>query len=182
MERPPDDHEGGWKTFATDLESKLADTSARLDAVVAKMAAIEQKLLGRKSEKLPPISDEVRKKRPVDPAKVRATRRKNAELRATKVVTEQVKHAVPETERRCPKCDGTKLRPVGEGKISSVIDYVPGYFRRRERFQRSEREAARAPGGRLRLPPHIRCPRGSRGRIARRPPRGQSHARDRRCG
>ena len=132
MERPPDDHECGWKTFATDLESKLADTSARLDAVVAKMAAIERKLLGRKSEKLPPISDEVRKKRPVDPAKVRATRRKNAELRATKVVTEQVKHAVPETERRCPKCDGTKLRPVGEGKISSVIDYVPGYFRRRE--------------------------------------------------
>ena len=135
MERPPDDHDCGWKGFATDLESKLADTTARLDAVVAKMAAIERKILGRKSEKLPPIDGEVRKKRPVDPADVQATRRKNAELRATKMVIEEVKHKVPDAERQCPKCAGTELRPLGDGKTSSVIDYVPGYFRRRQHIR-----------------------------------------------
>src|SRR5205823_13293089 len=64
-------------------------------------------------------------------------RRKNAELRATRVETDTVEHKVPEADRICPKCNGTKLRPVGVGKESIVVDYVPGYFRRR-RSTRSE--------------------------------------------
>jgi transposase len=103
--------------------------------VAAKMAAMERRLLGPKSEKLPPIDREVRKQRPTDPAATRVTRRKNAELRATRVVTEDVPHKVPAADRTCPKCDGTDLRPVGDGKISAVLDYVPGYFRRRQHIR-----------------------------------------------
>ena len=135
MGPPADDHDCGWKTRATDLEAKLEETSAKLDAVVAKMAAMERRILGPKSEKLPPMEREVRKQRPVDPAAIQATRRKNAELRATRVVTEEVPHKVADTERTCPKCAGTKLRPVGAGKVSTVLDYVPGYFRRRQHIR-----------------------------------------------
>jgi transposase len=135
MAPPPDDHECGWKTHATDLEAKLAETAAKLDAVVIRMAAMERRLLGPKSEKLPAIDREVRKERPTDPAATQATRRKNAELRATRVVTEDIEHKVPAPERQCPKCNGANLRPVGAGKSSSVLDYVPGYFRRRQHLR-----------------------------------------------
>jgi len=135
MAPPADDHDCGWKTRATELEAKLQDTSAKLEEVAARMAAMERRLLGPKSEKMPAIDREVRKKRPVDPAVTQATRRKNAELRATRVVNEDVRHEVPAAERTCPKCDGTDLRPVGDGKKSAVLDYVPGYFRRRQHIR-----------------------------------------------
>src|SRR6185312_7847748 len=85
-----DDDDCGWKTRATDLEVKLEETSAKLDAVVAKVAAMERRILGHNSEKLPPIDMEVREQRPVDPAATHATGRKSAELRAVRVVTEDV--------------------------------------------------------------------------------------------
>ncbi len=128
MGPPADDHDCGWKIRAADLEAKLEE-------VVAKMAAMERRILGPKSEKLPAIEREVRKERPVDPAGTQATRRKNAELRATRVVSEDVPHKVPAAERGCPKCDGTDLRPVGDGRVSTVLDYVPGYFRRRQHIR-----------------------------------------------
>ena len=84
---------------------------------------------------LPPIDREVRKERPADPAAALATRRKNAELRATRVVSEDIPHKVPAAERTCPKCDGSDLRPVGDGKASVVLDYVPGYIRRRQHIR-----------------------------------------------
>ena len=93
MGPPPDDHNCGWKTRAADLEAKLED-------VVAKMAAMERRILGPKSEKLPPIDREVRKERPTDPAATQAARRKNAELRATRVVSEDVTHKVPTPNQR----------------------------------------------------------------------------------
>jgi hypothetical protein len=44
----PDDHECGWKGRANELEQRLAETEAKL-------AAIERRLLGPKSEKLPKV-------------------------------------------------------------------------------------------------------------------------------
>jgi transposase len=124
---PDDEHDCGWKTFALDLQE-------RLNEVEAKMAAMERRLLGPKSEKLPkvpPMDREVARKRPPDPAATAAKRRKNAELRATRVLTEDVTYKVPESQRVCPSCSGTDFRPVGSGKESFTVDYVPGYFRRR---------------------------------------------------
>jgi transposase len=51
------------------------------------------------------------------------------------VVTEEVPHKVPDAERACPKCAGTKLRPVGAGKVSTVLDCGPGDFRRRQHIR-----------------------------------------------
>ena len=125
---PDDDHECGWKVFAKDLAQEMATMRGELDV-------LKRQVLGPKSEKLPAIDREVRKKRPIDPAVTQETRRKNAELRATRVETEVVEHKVPDADRRCPKCNGTSLRPVGVGKESVVTDYVPGYFRRRHHIR-----------------------------------------------
>jgi hypothetical protein len=72
--------------------------------VVGQLEALNRQVFGKKSEKMPPMDREVRKKRPPDPAVTQERRRKNAELRATRVVTNDVQHAVPADQRRCPYC------------------------------------------------------------------------------
>jgi transposase len=119
----PEDHDCGWKQRALELEDKLS-------TVVGQLEALNRQVFGKKSEKMPPMDREVRKKRPPDPAVTQERRRKNAELRATRVVTNDVQHAVPADQRRCPYCESLKLKPVGQGKESFIWDYVPGYFRR----------------------------------------------------
>ncbi len=98
--------------------------------LVGEIDALKRQVFGKKSEKMPPMDREVRKQRPVDQAVVLERRRKNAELRASAVQTEDVTHRVPEAKRRCPKCGKTDLKPVGKGKESTEWNYVPGYFRR----------------------------------------------------
>ncbi len=127
---PSEDHDCGWKARAIGLEDDLAKMQDKIASFEEKMAAMERRFLGKKSEKIVPVAADVRKVRPKDPAETQATRRANAELRATKVETEDKHHPVPAASRKCPKCCSTKLSPLGEGKISYVLDYVPGYFRR----------------------------------------------------
>jgi transposase len=123
--RPPDDdpHRCGWRDWAEHLEKRMTDVEAR-------MAALEQRLLGHQSEKLPPVADEVRERRERDPAKTRALRQQRAEMKA-RLIEEQIQQRVPEAERQCPKCGNTQLRRAG-AKTSTVYEYVPGYFRRQQ--------------------------------------------------
>ena len=124
----PDDHDCGWKKIALELAEKVSDLDGRLEAM-------QRQLFGKKSEKMPPMDREVRKQRPVDPEATQARRRKNAELRASRVETEDVHHSVPEAERQCPKCGRADLKKVGAGKESFEWDYIPGYFRRRRHLR-----------------------------------------------
>lgn len=127
---PSEDHACGWKARALGLEEDLAEMRARQATVEAQMEALTRRFLGPKSEKMPPMDREVRKRRPRDPAAIQAVRKANAALRATKVTTEDVHHAVPPEDRQCPKCNGAKFARLGAGKVSFVLNYVPGYFRR----------------------------------------------------
>ncbi len=72
----------------------------------AKMEALERKVFGKTSEKMPPMDREVRRGKKADPGQRQATRRANAELRAKKFETELVEVRVPDAERHCPKCGG----------------------------------------------------------------------------
>jgi transposase len=121
---PPEDHDCGWKKIALELAEKVSDLDARL-------AVVQRQIFGRKSEKMPPMDREVRKQRPADPEATQARRRKNAELRASRVETEDVPHKVAETDLKCPKCGRADLKQVGAGKESFEWDYIPGRFRRR---------------------------------------------------
>lgn len=44
-------------------------------------------------------------------------------------------HRVSEEEKECPKCGGTAAALLGEGKRTTVYEYVPGYFVRQEHAQ-----------------------------------------------
>jgi transposase len=121
--RPPDDdpHRCGWRNWAEHLEKRMTDVEAR-------MAALEHRLLGHQSEKLPPVVDEVRQERGRDPAGTQELRKQRAEMKA-RLVDEEIRQRVPDSDRQCPHCGQAKLRPAGE-KVSTVYEYVPGYFRR----------------------------------------------------
>jgi transposase len=107
----------------------------KIAALVGELDALKRQVFGKKSEKMPPMDREVRKQRPTDPEATQARRRKNAELRASRVETEEVHHKVPETDLQCPKCGGAELKQVGAGKESYEWDYIPGRFRRRRHMR-----------------------------------------------
>jgi transposase len=123
---PPDDeHDCGWKAYAKAQDKKLA-------AMMTKLEALERRVAGHKSEKrkgakLPPPIPPA----PADPKETAAKRAAAAELRDAKLVVEITPVAVPAAERSCTSCGNAKLRRVGAGKVSSVIEYVRPHFRRR---------------------------------------------------
>ena len=129
MAPPDDDHDCGWKTYAKAQDKKLADLTAKLEA-------LERRLLGHRSEKRgrPKMPAPVAKPA-ADPREVAAKRAALAELRDAKLDVEVTAVPVPNAQRTCSSCGSTKLRRVGTGKLSSVIEYVRPHFRKRV-FQR----------------------------------------------
>jgi len=121
---PTGDHDCPWKDRTERLESEVTDLKAKLDA-------LQRKVFGKTSEKMPPMDREVRRGAKVDPEKRLQTRRTNAELRAKKLETEIVQTSVPKSDQHCSRCSGSDFTPLGADKPSSIIEYVPGYFRRR---------------------------------------------------
>lgn len=107
------------------------EESQRRERLEERLAALERLLHGKKSEKRkavkvpPPLPKE-----PVTRAEQKAKRDALTELRAARMETEVEKVPVASEARRC-KCGSSELREVGDGKPSTVIEYVPGYFRRR---------------------------------------------------
>lgn len=122
---PPgdDEHACGWRDYALGLRSELEQVKAEIDA-------LKRRVLGPKSEKMPPVEREVRRGQKADPAESLRKRRERA-LAKEKLVTERIPQPVPEEQRCCPHCHRRDLKPVGDGKESTIYEYVPGYFRRR---------------------------------------------------
>lgn len=130
---PPgdDEHDCGWKAYAKAQESKLDEQSAKLAELTAKMEEMQRRLFGKKSERLksgklpPPLPPKSTKS---EAAKKRADA---IALRDEKLETEIVPIPVPPDQCTCPDCGNPKLRQVGNGKPSTVYEYVQPHFRRR---------------------------------------------------
>lgn len=123
---PPDDddHDCGWKAYAKAQDAKLADLSAQI-------AELQRRAFGKKSErrkpsKLPPPLPV--KSTPAEALKKRAEAHA---LRDAKLDTEIVSLPVPPNRCTCPECGETELRRVGDGKPSTVYEYVQPHFRKR---------------------------------------------------
>jgi transposase len=99
------------------------------------MAVLTRAVFGQKSEKMPPPAEELRREKPVvDQVARQAKRAERAQSRAA-LPSREVEHRVPDEQRRCPKCKGTNLKPVGKGRQSIIYEYVPGYFERQVHVQ-----------------------------------------------
>jgi transposase len=128
---PVDEHECAWKEHALDLQKQLDDVAEKQRLQQEQLEALKKKLFGKSSEKMPPMEREARRGETPDPEKSQLKRRANAALRAAKIKTEVIDVKVPATERHCPECGGEDFATLGDGKPSSVTEYIQGYFRKR---------------------------------------------------
>ena len=111
----------------------------KLNVALVRIEQLERQLYGKKSEKMPSTGKELRKV--ASPEELEARReaaedkRKEHAALKQKLRKETIVHKVPEADKQCPQCGGTVDRPVGDGKHTLVIDYIPGQFVQREHIQ-----------------------------------------------
>jgi transposase len=111
-----------WPAKAKQLEEELV-------ALRGEMAEIKRMVFGQRSERMPTVGEELRREDETGADRAETTRRRR-ERRAVRerIEERQVRHAVPSEAKVCPKCGRTDLRPVGEGKVSTVYEYIPARF------------------------------------------------------
>ncbi|MDQ3400841.1 MAG: IS66 family transposase [Chloroflexota bacterium] len=127
---PPDDHPCSWRDEAERLAAESAQRAAEIEELKQKLAALERRVLGPKSEKMPAMSGEVAKKRPPDPELAKQRRRDAAAAKA-KLETTVLDVPVPDADRVCTSCGNGDLKPVGDGKPSVRYEFVQAFFRRK---------------------------------------------------
>ena len=117
-----EDHRCEWRDKVEVLETRIA----QLEASFAKL---QRQTFGKRSEKMPPVDEELRRAgvTSADPEAALAKRRANAEKKKALPVREIV-HKVPEEEKHCPKCGSRDFTPLGPGKVTTVYDYIPARF------------------------------------------------------
>jgi transposase len=128
----PDDHHCPWREEAERLRGEIDELRAKLAAVMSAMESLERRVLGPKSEKMPPPEKELRKEESAEAAEARRLaalerRRERAALKA-QLHTETVIHRLADDQRQCPSCGGVAVRSLGTGKQTHLYEYVPGYF------------------------------------------------------
>ena len=88
-----------------------------------------RKVLGRTSEKMPPLDREIRESSEEKKKSRKKRREENAAVRA-KLPSETVPHRVADEERSCPNCEGGEMRPMPPER-STEYEYVPAKLVRR---------------------------------------------------
>src|SRR5690242_7939096 len=72
--------------------------------------------------------------KPPTPEERLAKRRAQAADRA-QTETVRTEHKVPVEERTCPSCGNEKLKPIGNGRTTTVFEFAPARFVRHEHVQ-----------------------------------------------
>lgn len=118
MAPPSDpDHDCGWKAYAEELEQRLT----------ALEKAFQRKSERRKESKLPPAVP----KKPATLGETKQTRDAMAAMRDAKLETLIEPLSVEPSACTCVDCGSTDLREIGEGKRSTIFEYIPPRFRKR---------------------------------------------------
>ena len=122
---PPVDHDCALKDLVEDLANRLAKLEHE-------NAQLKKAVLGSRSEKskMPRIKTGA----PATPAARQKTRRERASAKA-QAPTVTIEHKVPDADRRCTVCGNAKLDPLGNGKTTTVWEFVPARFLRVEHVQ-----------------------------------------------
>ena len=105
------------------------------------MAALERHVFGRKAERLPPVTAELRAD--VTSAQSEAERkeaalkkrRERAVRKAEECPTREIRHDVLQQQRRCPACGSEELKALGQGRTTEVYEYLPARFERQVHVQ-----------------------------------------------
>jgi transposase len=137
------DHRCEWTERAEKLEAELAvahATIAELKGQLTQLQDVVGKLqkhvFGQRSEKMPPVAQELRRKGAVsaDREAALAKRRENAEKKK-EIPARKITHRIPEEKKICPKCGRSVFKPLGPGKRTTIYEHVPATFERQVHVQ-----------------------------------------------
>jgi len=113
---------------------QLRDTISRQTEILeqqrVELAELRRMMFGKRSEKIPPLEQEARRRSKKGSAKdSQATQAKRRQRRKQRkqLPAEDKKHDVPDAACHCPHCQGP-FRDFGEGEVSYEIDFVPARF------------------------------------------------------
>jgi transposase len=141
LERAYASLEQGFGARIAGIESRFEEQEGRRLVLEAEVARLEKQLLGKKSEraKIPPPdvedddapSEEAEAKRREE---IAAKRRERAMAKASQLVSEELKHPLDESDKRCPRCGKHEFSAMPPERSVS-FEYVPGHFVRRVHVQ-----------------------------------------------
>lgn len=145
MKTPPEDHHCAWREYAEALAEQVAASGERAEALQsevaelkARLAAVERFVHGKKGESMPPKDRALRKGEPSKRNGPEAQDKRRANEEARNELPEQViEHPVPPEACNCPHCGETADRPVGEGRVTQVFEYIPPRFVRQRHVQQT---------------------------------------------
>lgn len=125
---PPLDHDCELVAVVEDQQQKIEQLLALTQKQQREIDQLKKALIGPKTErlKMPAVADELGRE-PVSAENRAARRREQAAVRA-QIQTLREVHRVPDNQRFCPKCGNTELTPLGEGTVTSVLEYVPAHL------------------------------------------------------
>lgn len=121
------------------LAAERAEQADVMASMNAELETLRRRVFGRQSEKMPPMSRELKarsKNADADAAEAARKRKENRDTRRT-LETTRVEHKVKRSGKACPKCGTTasEFKTVGEGTQTVVFEYTPGRFVRQIHFQ-----------------------------------------------
>ncbi len=124
----PGEHDCEWKDRSEQLERKVTSLESDVEVLKHELQTLMRRVVGPKSEKMPPIKKQLDAEKKKDREAIRRRRAERAEARRKKVQQVTVVHPVVADKRHCPECGNTELKPVGKGKESVVYKFVPAHF------------------------------------------------------
>jgi transposase len=115
----------------TELEAERKHLLETLTLMNSEFEALKRHVYGKRSEKMPSVEKELEQGGKIrkDPEDAAENRKKHKEQRE-KIRKVEIKHPADRNGPVCPKC-GTgrdKFRPVGEGKKTTIWEYIPASF------------------------------------------------------
>jgi transposase len=130
------EHRCEWRDRAEALDEELRELRGQLASMQGTIEKLQRHVFGRRSEKMPRISDEIRDAGGAEAAREAELekRRENAAKKRA-LPTRRIEHKVPEEKKVCPKCGGHDFSPLGEGKVTELYELVPSRVERQLHVQ-----------------------------------------------
>ena len=150
-----DTHESYWRQMALDADKRALAAEKKvleLEEIIKKqalkfeqerqrfegeLAKLKQMLFGKRSEKMPRVSAELKKNGfldSTDPSEVKKTRQQRQAERE-KVPTVKKHYPVPADKRHCPTCSDSELKALGPGKETVTYEYIPASIEKHVHIQ-----------------------------------------------
>jgi transposase len=137
----PLDHHCPWREEAEELKAEVSRIGGELDALKGQLAALQRHVFGRKTERMPTVTSELRGETASKESKaerdeaVKKKRRERAARKAEEALTREIHHDVPAEARHCPSCGSEDLKPLGTGRTTVLYEWLPARFERQVHVQ-----------------------------------------------